>query len=90
MIESYHLMLMGGIAAGHLMASLFFLRFWRETRDRFFLYFAASFLIEAGNRVALGMVLDVAEDNPLLYMVRVVAYGLILLAILQKNRPPRA
>ena len=80
-------MLTGAIAAGWLVAALFFFRFWRQTRDRFFLWFALSFLLEAGNRVALGLVVGVAEDSPYLYGVRVIAYGLILLAIWQKNQP---
>jgi len=78
-------MLMGGIAVASLLAGLFFFRFWRHTRDRFFLYFALSFWIEAANRVTLGL-LSGDENAPLFYAVRIVAYGLILLAIWQKNR----
>ena len=82
-------MLMGAIAAGWLIAGLFFFRFWRQTHDRFFLWFALSFWLESANRVALGLRADLQEDSPLLYGLRVVAYGLILLAIWQKNRPRR-
>lgn len=84
-----HQMLTGAIATASLVASLFFFRFWRHTRDRFFLYFALSFLIEAANRVALGVLWVADEDGALFYSVRVVSYGLILLAIWQKNRPKR-
>jgi hypothetical protein len=80
-------MLMGAIAAGWVVAGLFFFRFWRHTKDRFFLWFALSFWLEAGDRVALGLNVGAQEDGPLLYGLRVVAYGLILLAIWQKNRP---
>jgi hypothetical protein len=80
-------MLMGGIAVGWLVAGLFFFRFWRHTRDRFFLYFALSFWIESLNRVALGLLAGSSEDDPVFYGIRVVSYGLILLAIWQKNRP---
>ncbi len=79
-------MLMGGIAVGSLVAGLFFFRFWRGSGDRFFLYFALSFWLEAGNRVALGMLFNSSELEPVIYLLRVVAYGLILVAILQKNR----
>ena len=82
-----HDMLQGGIAVGWLVAGLFFFRFWRGTRDRFFLWFALSFWLEAGNRVALGLYVGAQEDSPGIYALRVVAYGLILLAIWQKNRP---
>jgi hypothetical protein len=81
-------MLMGAIAIASLIVGLFFFRFWRHTRDLFFLFFALSFWIEAANRVALGLLLVGAdEDDALLYSVRVVAYGLILAAIWHKNRP---
>ena len=80
-------MLMGAIALGWAVAGLFFFRFWRHTRDRFFLFFAASFWIEAINRVALGLWASASETNPLFYGIRLVSYGLILVAIWQKNRP---
>lgn len=81
------LMLTGAIALGWAVAGLFFFRFWKHTRDRFFLYFAASFWIESLNRVALGLLVNNNESSPFAYVVRLVAYGLILLAIWQKNRP---
>lgn len=80
------LMLMGAIALGWALAGLFFFRFWRNTRDPFFLFFAASFWIEAVNRVALGLLTSASETNPVFYGIRLVSYGLILLAIWQKNR----
>ena len=80
-------LLMGGTAVASAFVGLFFLRFWVRTRDRFFLYFSASFWIEALHRTVLGLFTDYAESNPVTYLVRVVAYGLILLAILDKNRP---
>lgn len=82
-------MLTGAIATGWAVAGLFFFRFWRRTRDPFFLWFALSFWLESCNRIALGVLVDVSEEHPLFYGLRVVAYGLILLAIWQKNRPRR-
>ena len=82
-------MLMGAIAVASLLAGLFFFRFWRDSRDRFFLYFALSFWLEGLNRLALGLLMDPRETAPIVYSVRLVAYGLILLAIWQKNRPRR-
>jgi hypothetical protein len=77
----------GAIAMGWLVAGLFFFRFWRQTRDLFFLWFALSFWIESVNRVALAVLAETSEDTPLIYLFRLLAYGLILLAIWQKNRP---
>ena len=82
-------MLAGAIAAGSVVAALFFLRFWRSTRDRFFLYFALSFFIEGSNRFLLGFMGWLHEEAPAYYLVRLVAYGLILVAILEKNHPGR-
>jgi hypothetical protein len=79
-------LLMGAIAAGSAFAGLFFFRFWYQTRDRFFLFFAGSFWLEAINRVALALVEHANEHEPLFYAVRLVAYGLIIAAIWQKNR----
>ena len=77
----------GAIAAGWLVAGLFFFRFWRQTRDRFFLCFALSFWLESIDRVLLALYVGAQEDSPVFYSLRVVSYGLILLAIWQKNRP---
>ena len=79
-------MLAGAIAFGWLVAGLFFFRFWHQARDRFFLYFALSFALEAASRVTLGLVADSSETSPYFYSVRLLSYGLILLAIWQKNR----
>lgn len=81
--------LLGGIAVASAFSALIFLRFWRHTGDRFFLYFSLSLWIEAGHRVALAALPELTEDNPLSYLARLVAYGLILMAILHKNRKPR-
>jgi hypothetical protein len=81
--------LLGAIATGSLLVGLFFLKFWRQTRDRFFLFFAAAFWLEAGNRVALALLPDASEASPVFYFLRVVSYGLILVAIWQKNRSRR-
>lgn len=81
-----NLMLTGAIAVTSLVAGLYFFRFWRHTRDRFFLFFALSFWLEAGDRVALGLLAEVREDGIVPYSIRVLAYGLIIVAIWQKNR----
>jgi hypothetical protein len=77
--------LTGAISFASLVVALFFLRFWRATRDPFFLYFALSFAIECASR-ATSVGLQVPDSNPLFYGVRVISYGLIIVAIWQKNR----
>jgi uncharacterized membrane protein HdeD (DUF308 family) len=80
-----NLFLLGAIAMASLVIGLFFLRFWKNTGDRFFLFFAVSFLIEGLNRVALGLTVDPNEDQPFFYFVRFLSFILILIAIVQKN-----
>lgn len=82
-------MLTGAIAMASTVIALFFLRFWRNTRDRFFMYFALSFGIEGAHRVYSALTYQDAEDSPLHYLVRLLAYGLIIWAILEKNLPQR-
>jgi hypothetical protein len=78
--------LVGAIATASLVAALFFLKFWAATRDRLFLFFSLSFALEGVNRLALYFFVGPNEDAPAYYIVRLVAYGLILAAIVDKNR----
>ena len=81
--------LVGGISTASLVAGLFFFRFWRSTRDRFFLFFALSFWIEGINRLVLFHWVGPNEDAPGYYLIRLIAYGLIIAAIVDKNRARR-
>lgn len=77
--------LVGVIATCSLTAGLFFLKFWRRTRDSLFLAFGAAFLIEGFNRVGL-LVLDHPNEGSWTEcFVRILASLLILGAILRKN-----
>ena len=79
-----NLMLLGAIATTCFITSLFFTRFWRTTHDRFFLYFAISFFIEGCSRIMVGLI-DNDEQEPLFYFIRLVAFVIILWAIIEKN-----
>ena len=83
-------LLLGAIAMAAMAAGLFFYRFWRKTQDRFFLFFALSFWVQALDRMLLGLADVQHEDRPEFYLLRLLAYGLILVAIYDKNRPRRA
>jgi hypothetical protein len=87
--DDLNFMLMGGIAMASFVAGLFFLRYWRSSRDRFFLFFMLSFWIEAANRVAMVLTASWNENAPLHYVVRLLSYALIVVAIWDKNRPGR-
>ena len=78
--------LAGGSTVAAAAIAIFFLRFWRETSDRLFLLFAIAFAIFAGNRLALTVLDDDGEGNTLIYLARAGAFGLIIAAIVDKNR----
>lgn len=75
----------GLLTAGFLMAALFFLRFWRRTRDRLFAAFAAAFALLAIAQ-PLPMLTGIpSESQAAIYLLRLAAYLLIIWAILSKN-----
>ena len=79
-------LLLGAIAMATLTIGLFFLRFWKKTRDRFFLFFAVAFGLEGVNRALLGLTHSLNENEPIFYLVRLLSFVLILIAIIDKNR----
>jgi hypothetical protein len=81
-----HGFLLGVIATASLTAAAFFLKFWRQTRDVFFLAFSAAFLIEGLNRISVLFLDRPDEGRPSIYIVRFLAFLLILAAIINKNR----
>ncbi|HEY1379204.1 MAG TPA: DUF5985 family protein [Gemmataceae bacterium] len=76
----------GAIALAFGVAGLFFLRFWRDTRERLFALFALAFFVLAVNRVGLAVLTPNGERGDHLYWVRFCAFALILVAIVDKNR----
>ena len=81
----------GALALGYLVAALFFLRFWRQTRDRLFAIFSVAFGMLAVQRVALALVDPTTGDEGAthLYVVRLAAFLCILYAIVDRNRADR-
>jgi hypothetical protein len=79
----------GAIVMGYGVAGLFFLRFWRETRDRLFVIFAGAFWLLGAQRLALAFSGSLVEDDTGLYLVRLFAFLLILGAVVDKNRSSR-
>jgi hypothetical protein len=77
--------LSGAATMGFLVASVFFLRFWRKTSDRFFLAFAVAFFILALNHALAQWVGAADERIGYTYLLRVLAFVLILIAIVDKN-----
>jgi hypothetical protein len=81
-----YMLLLGAVMMACFVASVFFLRFWRATHDRFFLFFAISFAIQGINRLMMGFGNYSSENEPLIYGIRLIAFLIILYAIIDKNR----
>jgi hypothetical protein len=79
----------GLLVMGYAVAGLFFLRFWRETHDRLFGIFAGAFWLLALQRLLLAVFQDPNREHLWLYGIRLLAFVLILAAIVDKNRGTR-
>jgi peptidoglycan/LPS O-acetylase OafA/YrhL len=78
---------LNGVAtAGALGVGLFFFRLWHETRDRFFALFGAAFWALAFTWLALVWAEPANEDRHYFYLGRLLAFLLIIVAIVDKNR----
>ena len=83
------LFIQGMSAMACIVIAIFFLRFWRSTGDRLFMIFAVAFGLMCLTR-ALSAVIGPAQlHSSYVYIVRLLAYALILAAIVDKNRPRR-
>ena len=74
------------MATLYAVAGLFFLRFRTRTGDRLFSFFAAAFLLLSAQRFALVVAHEWGESTTWLYGMRLLAFVLILIAIVDKNR----
>jgi Family of unknown function (DUF5985) len=75
----------GAITVGHLIAGLFFLRFWARTRDTLFLAFATAFGLLALNQAWVALSGVPREEQSWIYLIRLAGFALIIIAIVQKN-----
>lgn len=84
--------LAGALTLAYVIASIYFVHFWRRTADRLFLAFALAFALLAMNQVTV-FALGVADErHNYAYILRVLGFVLILAAIVDKNlfgRPNR-
>ena len=78
--------LSGAVAFGFFVCGLFFLRFWRRTSDQLFIAFAMAFALLGAGQAIIALANVPTEERGLLYLIRLTAFALILVAILRKNR----
>lgn len=75
----------GMITMGFAVSALFFLRFWRSTRDRLFLGFALAFFLLGIGQALLGLAVVPEEERSFLYLFRLAAFLTIIVSIWRKN-----
>ena len=84
-MSAYTIAMLGALTAMSLLASLFFLRYWRTTLDKFFLWFAGAFATFGVSWALLARDDGAFEHAPLIYAVRVFGFLQIAAAIVFKN-----
>jgi peptidoglycan/LPS O-acetylase OafA/YrhL len=75
----------GMVTAGYLVAALFFLRFWRRTKDNLFATFAVSFLLFAAGQASVLAFVGPHDDGTWTFLLRLAGFALLLVAIVRKN-----
>lgn len=81
----YHF-ISGAIMMACLVAGFFFFRFWKKTSDSLFKMFASAFWLLAVERMVLSYLGANNEPRAEIYLIRLSAFLLILIAIIRKNR----
>jgi len=81
--------LAGAIAMGFVVAGVFFIRFWLKLRDFLFLAFALAFWLLAINQTIVALAGIPREELSEVYLLRLVAFILVIVAVLRKNMTGR-
>ena len=69
-----------------LTASLYFVKFWRQSQDRLFAIFALAFAVLGTSRLVLAVLDEDNEARTWVYALRLAAFVLIVAAVIDKNR----
>lgn len=75
----------GLLTMGYLVAGVFFLKFWRRTGDRLFAVFSGAFGLLALEQALLAWEGVPREEQTWIYLLRFVAFLLIIAAVARKN-----
>jgi len=78
--------LSGAVTMGFAVAGLYFLRFWAAARDSLFLAFAISFWLLGLCQALLGLADIPIEERSWVYVLRLMAFVTIIVAVVRKNR----
>jgi hypothetical protein len=78
--------LWGMLTMASIVAGLFFLRYWRASRDRLFAFFASAFAVMSISWAGLAATSPSFEARHYVYLIRLLAFAIIIFGILDKNR----
>ena len=78
--------LSGAVTMGFFASALFFLNFWKRSRDELFISFAVAFALLGVGQAVLILANIPEEERSELFLIRLLAFALILFAIIRKNR----
>ena len=76
----------GAVAMGCAIVAVFFLRFWRHSADRLFLFFTVAFATLGLDYLLLGLLAAATEWRVPVFPLRLCAFLVILLGIFDKTR----
>jgi hypothetical protein len=82
MIDLLH----GAVAMGAATIGLFFLRFYRRSGERLFVFLSLAFFILGIHWITIAAVAPRMETRHWLFLPRLLAFVLIIIGILDKNR----
>jgi len=88
-MDQFQPFLLGVVATASAAVGAFFYRFWRRTRDRLFVAFAAAFGLMSANWAAQAFVPKDESVYAAIYLLRLAAFGVIIVGIIGKNRSER-
>ncbi len=75
----------GALTMGCAVIGLFLFRFWRQSADRLFVFFAFAFWLLGLHWLGLAVVNPGIESRHELYFVRVAAFLVLVVGIVDKN-----
>jgi hypothetical protein len=76
----------GALCMGCALISLYFLRYWKNSREPLFAWFSIAFSVMALNWLGLALIDPASESRHNVYLLRLAAFVLIIAGIVAKNR----
>jgi hypothetical protein len=87
--ETLNAVLRGALIALCWVVGLFFIRYWRQTGDRLFVFFVVAFWSLALHWAALAIVDPAQETRHYFFLLRLLGFVALLVGIVDKNRRSR-